>query len=363
MDEFLGEFLSRELAALPETMRRRPEAVAPREPDRFWEAAPGVPCVVEWVRPELAREFPGVPTRVPGRSSRSWTRGWQTRTFLQKTGRVARGASRWESRHALDVDFDVEAAAMCEQPMAIRMPDGSRHLPDAFVWMRRGPHEIREVKPESDAVEQEGRWSAIGGSVAALGYGYRVVTDTRLAYPPRVANIDAFMSHRHAEVPGDWVLNEMWRALASGPMTVGAFRARFPELATKQLHALVRLVFIGVTDLDRPFDDDSTIVRQRRDIRRVGAAFRSDCRPAGPEGEGGMGAERFVVGQPLLVNGVPVVLRRGAGNDATKWEVRDRNGDRVRLLSGRDLSEAWERGELLYDRNGGTPVRGGEETR
>jgi hypothetical protein len=315
MDEFLREFLSRELAALPDTMRRPSETWDPREPDRFWAVAPGVPCVVDWVRPELAREFPGVPTRAPGRSSRSWTRGWQTRTPLQKTGRVARGASRLESRHALDVDFDVGAAAMCEQPMAIRMPDGSRHLPDAFVSMRRGPHEIREVKPEKDAAEQEDRWKVIGSSVAALGYGYRVVTDTRLAYRPRAANIDAFMAHRHAEVPVDEVLNEMWRELASGPMTVGAFRARFPELATKQLHALVRLVFVGVTDLDRPFDDASTIVRQRRDIRRVGAAFRSDCRPAGSDGEGGTAMRRSVAGQHRLRDGVPLVPRRRPGGD------------------------------------------------
>ena len=92
------------------------------------------------------------------------------------------------------------------------------------------------------------------------------------------------MAHRHAEVPDDRLLNDMWQVLASGPMTVSGFRACFTGLSTKQLHALVRLVFIGVTDLDRPFDDASTIVRQRRDIRRVGAAFRSDCGLSGPAG-------------------------------------------------------------------------------
>jgi hypothetical protein len=162
--------------------------------------------------------------------------------------------------------------------MALRLPNGRKHKPDAFVWMRQGPHEIREVKYESEASALEAWWEDIGRSVAALGYVYRVVTDLQLRHPPRKANVELFMRDRHAEVPDETVLEAMWSLLGSGPLAVADLIAEFPHLKRKQLHALVRVNFIAVTDLDQPFGEASLIVRRTRHVRRLAAAFRSDCR-------------------------------------------------------------------------------------
>jgi len=278
MDGELREFLASQLLRISTEMRRKPP-VERRGPERTWTPAEAghEPCKVQWVRPEIATLFPDAAVREPGRSPRSQSRGWQTRYFSQKAGRVIRGASHLEGQHVVDTDFDREVACVCEQPMSLKLPDGRTVRPDAFVWMRQGPHEIREVKLEREAVLAEERWDAIGTAVAAMGYTYRVVTDRRMGHPDRTANVELFMAHRHAEVPNDATLDAMWRTLGSGGMAAGEFLAAHPGTSRKQLFALLRLTFIALDDLDVPFGDDSPIQRFRRDIRRVGAAFRSDC--------------------------------------------------------------------------------------
>lgn len=276
-NESLGSFLSREIVRASSEVRKPARAPVPRHEERVWwprEYAAPPSCEVEWVRPEMTDEFPDTPIRRPGRSPRSMSRGWQTRVPSHKAGRVLRGASYTEALHILDVEFDCQAFDVCEQPMSVRLENGARHRPDAFVWMRTGPHEVREVKKEDDAAQQEERWEAIGPQIASLGCVYRVVTDTRLHYPPRRRNIDLFMAHRHAEVPDDPLLSAMWAAIGEDSVSVSELSANFPTLKPKQIFALIRLGFIAVVNLDEPYSESTQLVRCRRNIRRVAQGFR-----------------------------------------------------------------------------------------
>lgn len=233
-------------------------------------------CELEWIRPEIRSEFPRAEERTPGRSPRSMSRGWQTRVPSRKSGRVLRAASYTEALHMLDVEFDYQAIGMCEQPMGIRLPDRSRHRPDAFVWMRHGPHEIREVKKEDEALKKEDRWEAIGRAVASFGFVYRVIMDTRLHYSARRENIDLFMAHRHAQLPDHRFLSALWDFVGDRSITIADLRIAFPTLRLPQIFALLRLGFVAVVDLDRPFDDLTRIVRLQRNVRTVAHDFRHD---------------------------------------------------------------------------------------
>ncbi len=276
----IDEFIERNLALL--ALGKLTLVSPPREPDRIWYPGPrsGIPgCVVRWVRPELRAEFPRTEIRKYGRPSSAGETAWPTAFPSRKAGRVLYGQSKLERRHMRDVEFDRDAIAMCDQPMSIEVPGMVPIRPDAFVWMRDGPHEIREVKPEGKARLKEDRWEAIGTAVASIGYVYRVVTEVRLDHPPRSANVSLFMSARHAEPPAEDALDAMWDFLSGGPLHAGEILARFTDLKRKQLMALVRLQFFAMVDLDCPFDDGSLLERRTRNIQRVAAAYRSDCGP------------------------------------------------------------------------------------
>jgi hypothetical protein len=231
------------------------------------------PTNVAWVRPELASWFTNTDIRAPGRSSRSSSRGRQTRTFSRKSGRTIRGNSSWEARHALDTDFDITVEWMVEQPLALRYGAGRIHKPDAFVAMRRGSHEIREVKEEIDAVIDEEKWEQIGKTVAAMGYAYRVVTEHRLLHPPRSANISLLLQDRHTPLPDDNQLEEIWTSVGDRSFTIDELEASFPYLERKCVHALIRALFFAIEDLDEPLDGGTRLTRFRRKVMRIGGSF------------------------------------------------------------------------------------------
>ena len=281
MSDDLAVFIRDRLASMERLTVDAAPVHPPRSPDRAWKAAPSAvgAARVEWVRPELAELFPDARVEGRPRSPRSRSRGWQTRTYSHVAGRVVRGDSYLESQHVVDADLDGDVSFICEHPMCLVIPGGCRHQPDAFIRLASGEVEIREVKYEEEACRDEDKWKAFGTAIAAAGFGYRVVTELRLRHPPRLDNAALFMRDRHAEPPGEEVLDAIWSYLGDGKTTAADLSGAFLLLERKRLHALVRMGFIAVEDLDQPFGDASLLRRRRRRIRRVAAAFRNDCSP------------------------------------------------------------------------------------
>lgn len=268
LDEFFKDWLS-----APSPPRPPPTLAAPV--DRYWARLPFPvgELKLEWVRPEISDLFPGAETRRAGRSPRSSTRGKQTRVLSHKAGRMVRGASQWEGLHALDADFDPSVASFCEQPLSFRYGRGRKHRPDALVVLVNGSLELREVKPETKAAEDEDRWLEIGTTVAGAGIGYRVVTDRHLKGTARARNIQTFMEDTHADLPDDRVLDELWDWMGTGARTADELAARFPCIDRAAVHSLIRKLFLAVRDLDAAFDGSAPLMRCRRGIRRIGGSF------------------------------------------------------------------------------------------
>lgn len=103
------------------------------------------------------------------------------------------------------LEIDPGTQAMCERPLRLRCRSGEAwrsHVPDLLVARETGL-ECIDLAYESNAglPENEARWRVIGTALAALGIGYRVLTERHIRRQPLRANIATVFRARHVRVP------------------------------------------------------------------------------------------------------------------------------------------------------------------
>lgn len=94
---------------------------------------------------------------------------------------------------------------MCERPLRLRYRFGEvwrSHVPDLMVARETGL-ECLDLAYEGNAglPENEIRWRAIGTALAAVGIGYRVLTERHIRRQPLRGNVATVFRARHVRVP------------------------------------------------------------------------------------------------------------------------------------------------------------------
>lgn len=203
--------------------------------------------------------------RTIGRSPRSSFRGRQGRFHSRKMKRTLWARSDLEFDMFLLCELDTTVEAFIEQPVRVRYSLDGRtrwHTPDLFM-LHGGIGEFVAVAAEADAAlpDKERRWPAIGATVAASGFGYRVLTERHIRRQPRFTTLRALFADRHASLPDEATRRQLDAALPrDAPTMVSGILARLPHLTVKQIHALIVRGYLA-TDLDAPLGPDGHVWR------------------------------------------------------------------------------------------------------
>lgn len=264
----------------PPLARRRPvpnerswplPAVRPHAPD-----ARVLSC-----HPAFTARFPDVPVRRIGRSSRSASRGRQTRFPSLKACRHMRLRSTLEYRHALLCELDGDVTWFCEEPVVIRYRLGDRlatHRVDAYVEATRSG-EFVELKYEDDAAsaENEARWPWIAHAVNSMGLGYRVLTERHVIDSLRAETALAVFEQRMTRLPEPTDIRAIVDAVTErGVVSAGDLIAAFADcLDLNTVFALARHGHLAV-DLGVAAGPGMGVRRGTGPFRRIGLASGGD---------------------------------------------------------------------------------------
>ena len=203
----LRAFLAQARCAGPPPIREP----APSHPtERCWAAAPSradgaSPAMVVAYHPSLSFAFEGVPEMRPLRNRPGWHSSRQGRLPSRIEGRSMRSTSSLQFDCMRWLEIDPGTWAMCERPLRLRCRVGEAwrsHVPDLLIAGKAGL-ECIDLAYEGNAGlrENEVRWRAVGAALAAIGIGYRVLTERHIRRQPLRGNVATVFRARHVRVP------------------------------------------------------------------------------------------------------------------------------------------------------------------
>ena len=153
----------------------------------------------------LAFAFKGVPEMKPLHNRPGWHSYRQGRLPSRIEGRSMRSTSSLQFDCMQWLEIDPGTWAMCERPLRLRCRFGKAwrsHVPDLLIAGKAGL-ECIDLAYEGNAglPENEVRWRAIGTALAAIGIGYRVLTERHIRRQPPWGNVTTVFRARHVRVP------------------------------------------------------------------------------------------------------------------------------------------------------------------
>ena len=203
----LRAFLTRARCAGPPPIR---EPASPCPTERRWNAAlDGANsmsrAMIVACHPSLSFAFEGVPEMKPPRNRPGWRSSRQGRLPSRIEGRSIRSTSSLQFDCMQWFEVDPGTWAMCERPLRLRCRFGTAwrsHVPDLLVARDTGL-ECIDLAYEGNAglPENEARWRAVGTALAAIGIGYRILTERHIRRQPLRGNIATVFRARHVRVP------------------------------------------------------------------------------------------------------------------------------------------------------------------